>query len=214
MIRIQTISVLLFLILLSSCSLPTSIHPLSPPEKARHDKRLEGTWISLTEDRDVVYFNVEKTNGNLTKAEVIETKKDGKIDKMTYVIFSTIVDNINYLNIREEQTDDNSPPENGSYIFARYEFLGSDNLSIYFIDRDQCVNAIKSGSLIGKITYKRTAIPESSSKERLSEDRKAIYSVQITDTSEHILNFIKNSTPGVVFREEIKLKKQNITQNQ
>ena len=209
MVRVQSISLLILSFFLSSCCPPTSIHPLSSPEKAQYDNRLEDTWIHKSENGDIGYLHIGKTEGNLIKAIATEIKKSGELDYTVFTMFPTIVNNNNFLNIKAEEVFENLPPEKAGYIFARYELTGNDNLSVDYMDGDQFAKAIQSGRLQGEITYRKSVVPESSGKERQVEERKRIDCVRITDTPENILNFIKNSSLDVLFPDGIKLKRPN-----
>ena len=187
---------------LAACCPLVSTNPLSSQDDAQFDQRLEGTWVHNSDEGEVGYLHIGKTKGNLTKAISVEIKKNGELDHMVFTLFPTIVANNNFLNIKTEHLFEGLPPERQGYIFARYEHTGDHRLSLYIMDNGPFEKAVQSGILKGEITYKESAFPDADAKE------KKIECVQITDSSENILNFIMSHDPAIIFPEEIKLKKQ------
>ncbi|MCB2183124.1 MAG: hypothetical protein KQH63_13905 [Desulfobulbaceae bacterium] len=207
---IKTLSLVFFSLFLTACCPPTSLHPLSPPEDAQYDKRLEGAWIHKSEGGDIAYLHVGKAKGNFTKAISTEIQNEGELDFTVFTMFPTIIDGNHYMNVKAEEVVDDLPADKAGYIFVRYELTGKDNLTVYYMDEDEFTKGIQAGKVKGEISYRNRIVPEQDDKEKKAHDRKVIDCVRITDTSKNIQNFIRNSSIQALFPEELQLTRDRV----
>lgn len=197
------------LMLLAACCPDTSVQPLSAVEQAKYDKRLEGTWINKSDDSEITYFHVGKADANLTQGITVGLRKDGKLEHTVFTFFPTIIDNQQYLNVKANELFKDLPPEKSGYIIVRYKFRGNDIVSIYCMDNNIFAQAITAGQLKGKLFFeKKFCFKEGHNVP--TEGKKKIDCVHLTDSSENILNFIKNNSPDVLFPKEILLTREKV----
>ena len=194
--------------LITSCCPPSSIHPLSSPKEAQYEKKLEGTWYYKEGNGRPGYFHIGRAKENLTKAIVIE--QDGSLGFSVLMMFPTVISENNFLNIKIKQVDEEFPHEHNGYFFAKYQFTGDDSLLISLMDIDGFAKGIQDGKIKGEITYKKPATPEGSKKKQQSKESKVINCLKITDESENIVKFIKDSNIRDLFPKEFKLKRLKI----
>lgn len=144
--------------LLTGC-LAESEQPLADADPSKTDSRLWGSWLSEEEDGYMIaeVFATEKGALQIALAEH-DVEGIGKVD--TYDAFASQTPSGNYLNIRGAETED-------GYVFVKYEFKGTDQLSIWSMQNDSLVQAVKDGKLPGTtkteggdIDVRITATPE------------------------------------------------------
>jgi len=126
--------------LLTGC-LAESEHPVAQADPAKTDSRLWGSWLSEEEDGYMIaeVFATETGALQIALAEH-DVEGIGKID--TYDAFASQLPFGNYLNIRGPETED-------GYVFVKYEFKGTDELSVWSMQNDTLVQAVKDGTLPG-----------------------------------------------------------------
>jgi hypothetical protein len=129
--------------LLTGC-IAESEHPVAEADPAKSDPRLWGSWLSEEEDGYMIaeVFATEKGALQIALAEH-DVEGIGKID--SYDAFATQLPSGNYLNIRGPETED-------GYVFVKYEFKGTDQLSVWSTQNDKLVQAVKDGTLPGTST--------------------------------------------------------------
>jgi hypothetical protein len=129
--------------LMTGC-IAESEHPLAEADAAKSDPRLWGSWLSEEEDGYMIahVFATEKGALQIAIAEH-DVEGIGKID--TYDAYVSQLPSGNYLNVKGPET------ENG-YVFVKYEFDGTDQLSVWSMQDDKLVQAVKDGKLSGTST--------------------------------------------------------------
>jgi hypothetical protein len=129
--------------LLTGC-IAESEHPIAASDPAKSDPRLWGSWLSEEEDGYMIahVFATEKGALQIALAEH-DVEGIGKVD--IYDAFATRLPSGNYLNVKGAETED-------GYVFVKYEFEGTDQLSVWSMQNDSLVQAVKDGKLPGTST--------------------------------------------------------------
>jgi hypothetical protein len=78
------------------------------------------------------------------------------------------------------------------------------------MDIDGFTKGIQAGKIKGEITYRKPVIPEGSEEKPQKQERKVIECLRITDESENIVKFLKDSNTRELFRTEFKLKRLKV----
>lgn len=141
---LKPLAPLLLALSLSAC-LPESEHPIAPPDAAKSDPRLLGSWINVAEDGYAV-FHVLTDPDRSPEWEVISVELDfeGIGETENYVVHVTQLPQASYLNVlvRGDET---------GYLIGRYEFTGSDKLAVRFAEAEKLAEAVRSGKLKGEV---------------------------------------------------------------
>lgn len=175
---------MLVLLLLTSCFCPlTSVNPLSDPQHAIYDERIEGAWQLISEDKDLVFLHFGRGEVKKTKMISLEHKRNGDIDVVTFSVFPTLVDNQSYLNFNIRELFKEFDKELNGYTFMKYMLTNANTLTLSQIEEKQIVEAIKSGKLKGDISYKQTEDKQS--------NKKPTKCVKITDSSNNIIQYFQ-----------------------
>ncbi len=112
------------LVFLGGCFCPlTSVNPLSDPQNAKYDKRLEGAWQSVSPDGDLEFIHFGEDDEKKTQMVIIEHMRSGKIDFSTLTVFPTIINGKGYLNVKVEDLFEEFSEEISGYIFMKYQLL-------------------------------------------------------------------------------------------
>jgi hypothetical protein len=173
---LRALLVTLFAICLAGC-LPTSKNPLSTPDDAVLDSRLNGVWFSES-GGDKVYLHFGKGSGRTMNAVEVDHEKDGGVKGHFYTVFTSEIDGVNHLNIRPEEGGEKV------YYFARYGVDSGDVLRVWLMSEKPVVKAIKAGKLKGTVSGKDDG------------------DIKITDTPANIARFVRNSDRMVLFAEK------------
>ena len=205
---LSTISIFV-LMLLSSCFCPlTSVNPLSDPQHPTYDKRIEGAWQLVSEDEDLVFLHFGKGEEKKTEMVSIEHKNNGKIDLLTFTVFPTMAGDQSYLNFNINELFKEFDEELSGYTFMKYRFAGTDTLILYQIDEKPIIEAIKSGKLKGKITYKQTDAKQGKKNKALQQNKKkSIKCVKIKDSSNNLVKYFQTVDSKKLFPKPILLKR-------
>jgi hypothetical protein len=126
--------------LLAGC-LPESEHPIAAADPKNNDPRLWGSWISEEEDGYIV-AHVFVTEADTLRIAIAEHGVEGLGDVDSYDAHVTQLSTGDYLNAMGPDT------ENG-YVFVKYEITGSDQLSVWSMENEKVVQAVKDGKLPG-----------------------------------------------------------------
>jgi hypothetical protein len=173
------------LFVLSGCV--ESAHPLSSPEHAYVDKRLEGLWVSAKNTNKGGLYVVYLGHGKYSFLSFEPGSKGIETSQATGFVTHTA----KHYYVNETQINSNSPYfmnllQRKTYFFWEYEFLPNGNLVFSSPDETLFVTAVKQGQLRGKTT--------------------SDFSVMLKDTSERILQFIESSKTKVFEKGDL-LKK-------
>lgn len=126
--------------LLAGC-IAESEQPIAAADPAKSDPRLWGSWLSEEEDGYMIahVFATDKGALQIALAEH-DVEGIGKID--TYDAHVTQLPSGDYLNVRGAETED-------GYVFIKYKFDGTDQLTVWSTQNDKLVQAVKDGNLPG-----------------------------------------------------------------
>ena len=161
--------------------LAESEHPIAATDPDKNDPRLWGSWISEEEDGYII-AHVFATEADTLRISIAEHGVEGMGDVDSYDAHVTQLPTGDYLNAMGPDT------ENG-YVFVKYQLTGTDALSVWSIENEKVVQAVKDGMLPG------TTKPEGSDVD-----------VRITATSEQWQAFLA-STPVDLFGEPMEFKR-------
>ena len=126
--------------LLAGC-LPESEHPVAAADPAKNDARLWGSWISEEEDGYLV-AHVFATEADKLHIATAEHGVEGMGEIETYDVHVTNLPSGDYLNVVVTGSE-------AGYLIGKYEFDGTDAVSIWFPGNEALEQAVKSGKLPG-----------------------------------------------------------------
>jgi len=197
------------LVFLGGCFCPlTSVNPLSDPQNAKYDKRLEGAWQSVSTDGDLEFIHFGKDDEKKTRMVIIEHMHNGKIDFSTLTVFPTIINGKGYLNVNVEDLFEEFSEDISGYIFMKYELLDKNTLTLSFLEEKPIVEAIKSGKLAGEITYEKKDIKKGDEGGSSQQSKKkTIKCAKLSDSSDNILKYIQSVDPDKLFPKPIELRR-------
>ena len=144
-------SALALTLLLASC-VPESVNPLGLPEPSAADSRLEGNWLEIKNPQNSLVFTGKEAPW--LRVLCTDISKEAKDDE-EYNVYPTTIDKAHFLNVRGFEKDDNgNRKESAEFLFLRYEIAADGNLSIWSMDEDIVVKAIKAQKLKGSVQSK------------------------------------------------------------
>ncbi|MFC1813558.1 hypothetical protein ACFL03_12810 [Thermodesulfobacteriota bacterium] len=208
--RIILLITLIFpLVFLNGCFCPlTSVNPLSDPHNAKYDKRIGGAWQSVSTDGDLEFIHFGKDDEKKTQMVIIEHMRSGKIDFSTLTVFPTIINGKGYLNIHVEELFEEFKEDLSGYVFMKYELLDKNTLTLSFLEEKPIIEAIKSGTLEGEITYEKKDIKKGDEGDSSKQGKKTtIKCVTLSDRSDNILKYIQSNDPDKLFPKPIELRR-------
>jgi len=189
---------------LMSCCPATSLNPLSPPGSAKYDKRIEGTWVPVPQKDEKGYLHIGKAEDNLTRVLAVTMKENGELEYSAFTVFPTMDGKESYLNIKAEEVLDELPSDEAGYVFARYTLNDDGSLSVYYMDDDSFLEAVKEKKLEGKVTVQKPDREENNGNTFLERE---VECVRITDSSEKILQFIRDNLQDAFYTDGIHLRR-------
>jgi hypothetical protein len=157
--------------LLAGC-LAESEHPLAAADPAKTDQRLWGSWLSEEEDGYMIAHVFATENGALQIA-IAEHDVEGIGTMDSYDAHVTHLPSGEYLNVKGADTED-------GYVFVKYRFDGPDQLSVWSMQDEKLVQAVKDGTLPGTSTVEGGDVD-----------------VRITATSEQWQAFLAKAPPDL-----------------
>ena len=150
--------------------IPQFVNPLSNKEDSIIDHRLIGHWepvkidgdgIQTASDPDDAYgqyiiMGRHPEQKDSMPAAQTRLKSDGQVEHESRVGMATRLDNANYvtweLKPKETSPADRSKPINAAYTVTTYTLQHNDTLlTMFMLDHDQIIEAIKEGRLAGVI---------------------------------------------------------------
>jgi hypothetical protein len=170
------------LMCVSGC-LPVSRNPLSPPEEAAPDARLDGVWYGKS-GKDTIYLHFVAGNGARRDVVEVDHQQTGDAHALIYSVFPSIIGKQHYLNIREKAGGDKP------FYLARYQLTGTGSMTIWLMGESAAAKAVKSKKLAGKITVKDPDV------EKPNRD------ITLTATTEELAAFVRKSDPELLFGEK------------
>ena len=126
--------------LLAGC-LPESEHPVAAADPAKNDARLWGSWISEEEDGYMV-VHVFATEEDKLRIATAEHGVEGMGEIETYDVHVTNLPSGDYLNVVVTGSE-------AGYLIGKYQFDGTDAVSVWFPGNEALEQAVKSGKLPG-----------------------------------------------------------------
>jgi len=121
--------------------LAESEHPIAAADPDKNDPRLWGSWISEEEDGYII-AHVFATEADTLRISIAEHGVEGMGDVDSYDAHVTQLPTGDYLNAMGPDT------ENG-YVFVKYQLTGTDALSVWSMENEKVVQAVKDGKLPG-----------------------------------------------------------------
>lgn len=126
--------------LLAGC-LPESEHPVAAADPAKNDPRLWGSWLSVAEDGYMVAHVFATEEGTL-EIVLAEHGVEGLGEIDTYSVHVTNLPSGDFLNVMVTGSE-------AGYLIGKYQFEGTDGLSVWFPSNGALEQAVKSGKLAG-----------------------------------------------------------------
>jgi hypothetical protein len=126
--------------LLAGC-LPESEHPVAAADPAKNDARLWGSWISEAEDGYMI-AHVFTTEKDALSISLAEHGVEGLGEIETYDVHVTNLPSGDYLNVVVTGSE-------SGYLIGKYEFDGTNAVSVWFPGNEALEQAVKSGKLPG-----------------------------------------------------------------
>jgi hypothetical protein len=126
--------------LLAGC-LPESEHPVAAADPAKNDARLWGSWVSMAEDGYMV-AHVFATEEKTLQIALAEHGVEGLGEIETYDVHVTNLPSGDYLNVVVTGSQ-------AGYLIAKYQFDGTNAVSVWFTGNEALEQAVKSGKLAG-----------------------------------------------------------------
>ena len=168
---------LTFIVAFSGC-VAESEHPLSDPETAKYDTRLEGVWRS-TFDGEVVYLHFGNRDDVSMDIITVEHMKCGSISSVEYTMFQTVIDKTHYMNVQNKDSEQRK----GGYIFVKYDVSEKNTLTLWLIDTERIIKAIENGTIKGEIKTKKWSD-----------------TIKITDTTPNLIKYIRSDMQNEPFK--------------
>lgn len=132
-----------------------SENPLSDIEKAKYDGSVAGVWKDTDKGTEFIHIGKgEKTN--VMAAIVIDHAMDGTINPISVVMFPSVVNGINYMNVRPASNNQ----EAHGYYFFRYELVDKNTLKICTPKPDSLRDAVLQKKLKGDVSKFSAKITE------------------------------------------------------
>ena len=126
--------------LLVGC-LPESEQPVAAADPAKNDARLWGSWLSEEEDGYMV-AHVFATEDDKISISLAEHGVEGLGEIETYDVHVTNLPSGDYLNVVVTGSE-------SGYLIGKYQFDGTDAVSVWFPGNAALEQAVKSGKLVG-----------------------------------------------------------------
>jgi hypothetical protein len=168
---------------------PLSEFPLSQSGEYEPDQRLVGIWQFETDEKDS-YFHFSKERDGWSDMVAVSYDPQGKMGYAAFKVFTTTIDSNRYMNIKIINFGALEMGETPSYILAKYEIVGNDQLFIQLLSPEEVAQGIEDGVLQGEIKDKKDN------------------EIYITDSSENLIRFIKNSDIDKLFGQTPYLEEQ------
>jgi hypothetical protein len=121
--------------------LAESEHPIAAADPSKNDPRLWGSWISEEEDGYII-AHVFSTEADTLRISIAEHGVEGLGDVDSYDAHVTQLPTGDYLNAKGSDTED-------GYMFVKYQVTGTDALSVWSMENEKVVQAVKDGKLPG-----------------------------------------------------------------
>lgn len=166
--------------LLAGC-LPESEHPVAAADPAKNDARLWGSWISEAEDGYMI-AHVFTTEKDALSISLAEHGVEGLGEIETYDVHVTNLPSGDYLNVVTTGSE-------AGYLIGKYQFDGTNAVSVSFVGNAALEQAVKSGKLSGTTKVEG-----------------GMTDVRITATSEQWQTFLAKPSAGF-FDEPISFKR-------
>lgn len=126
--------------LLAGC-LPESEHPVAAADPSKNDARLWGSWVSQAEDGYEIAHVFATDQGTLSIA-LAEHGVEGLGEIETYGAHVTNLPSGDYLNVVVTGSE-------AGYLIGKYEFDGTNAVSVSFPGNEALEQAVTSGKLPG-----------------------------------------------------------------
>jgi hypothetical protein len=136
----RMVAVLALATLLAGC-LPESEHPVAAADPVKNDARLWGSWISEAEDGYMI-AHVFATDKDTLSIALAEHGVEGLGEIEAYDVHVTNLPSGGYLNVVVTGSE-------AGYLIGKYQFDGTDSVSVWFPGNAALEQAVTSGKLPG-----------------------------------------------------------------
>ena len=182
------LAIVVMVIFLGGC-VPYSDNPLTDPNSEKIDTAILGTWFWNEEnDSGFIHIGLNKES-KLLQMIMIEHNKDGTIDFSEFNGHTSSLGNNKYLNLKWVRPSD--APK--GYLLIKYSTEG-ETLAISLLNAKVIENAIKEGSLKGKMGKRKDA-----------------YDLSITEEQKKLQQFVLKHDKEL-FQEKSNLNRLNLLQ--
>jgi hypothetical protein len=130
--------------------LAESEHPIAAADPDKNEPRLWGSWLSLEEDGYMI-VHVFATDDHRLRISVAEHGVEGIGEVESYDAYVTNLPSGDYLNV--VVTGDEA-----GYVIGKYQFDGTDRVSVWFPQNETLVQAVKDHRLAGTIRAEGSGI--------------------------------------------------------
>ena len=156
--------------------LPESDQPLSPPEQAAYDARLQGVWRATTNEA-VNYLHFGRMEGASASIVSVAHEKDGGLSTSEYRMFSSVIGGVSYMNVQEKGAKAEEP----KYLFVRYALPDPRTLDLWLVSDPKVERLIESGALKGVVSTGQ------------------FHTVRITDSTSNLVRIVRSAKPDELF---------------
>jgi hypothetical protein len=189
--RLPLLAVLAIPLLLAGCNTLESVKPLSSPQSATPDRRLEGLWTDASSKNSSGYVYIAYPASGPGSLMMLGKDNDKGLQTLGYTFFVTRTPLHNYLNLSHlvETSEGKTHTDNSDlYSFVEYHFSPAGHLVYSTVGGEAFSKAVESGRLKGKVTR--------------DPKTKSPTGTTLTDSSERILSFIESAKPTEVFEQQ------------
>lgn len=173
--------------LLCGCAPVESEKPLSSPQTALRDPRLEGLWRSDEKDSSGYLYVAYRGHGGIGSLMSFGKDDTDGIGSYRADFFATHTAKRDYVNLNHQvahMNGDEQTDRSGHYSFAEYHFTLRGQLVYSTVTGEAFAKAVEAGKLKGNVTY---------------DKNKNVTGTLLKDSAEHILAFIESSKPSDIF---------------
>lgn len=203
----------------SSCAV-MSKNPLSDPNEPVFDTRLKGLW-GAAKGGESLFLHIGRDKDDRTQIIYVEHRNDGSLELRPLTMFPTVIERNFFMNVRFLNEKGAMTKDAEDYIFVKYDFPESNNLSISMMNFKEVASAIEQGDIFGIIPKRNVYELDEKSKGKSADDifqsalreddtngRSVISGApKITDRSENIVKYIESADLGKLFPGPIILRK-------
>ncbi|MDH5763325.1 MAG: hypothetical protein OEZ51_10105 [Nitrospinota bacterium] len=196
--RVLILVLILFCVVISACSAPPfSKYPLSQPGKQPNDERLSEVWVYQENGRPI-FVHISKEQEGWLEGVIVGPKDEGGLGLSTFQMLTTQIGQDHFMSIRNIRdfkkgatgVPGKLEPGEGFYWIFLYKIAEDGNLYLRMMDDQYVEESIKSGQVKGSIDKEGSIIT-------------------LTDNSENLIRFVKDSDKDQLFPESQQIPDKN-----